>query len=158
MRINLISFSFRKIHSRNISSLVNNFTVVGNHFHLYRVFLPLNFFLMQKIAPFPKTTISFIEVSPTFLRLVLWICCVVFLEFMRTMSKFALLLIGTIAKFHELSAELRFFFVVGIFWDVSRGRGTRGRNRAILDLGIHINIAELPFNSSAQHPLQTIYL
>ena len=158
MRINLISFSFRKIHSRSISSLVKYFTVMPHRLQLHCPPPCLHLPLVQKIAPFSKTTISFVEVCPTFLRLVLRVCCVVFLQLVRTVRELALPLVRTVPEFHELSTEFRFFLVVGVFRNVPGGGGAGGRDRVVLVLRVEINVVEFPFNSSAEHPLQTIYL
>lgn len=64
---------------------------------------------MYKVASFSiYTKVVFSEIF-AFLGLVLHVRLLVFKQFMRSVSEFTPLLIGTEAEFHESAAELRFF-------------------------------------------------
>ena len=141
---------------RNISSFIKYLTEIG-----YTLAPGVGFgegFLLgvEEVAPLAKSAVSFVEICATLFSFVFRVGWVVLLQLVGTMGELAFPLIGTVAVFHELPAQLWFLFVRGFEKSDVGGRGG-GRGRRGLNLWFlyHIKYIILPVNSSLQHSIDT---
>ena len=68
-------------------------------------------FAMHEVTSISKRTVPISEENNTLFGLVETVFLIIFAKFMRTVSKLALIAVGTIAVFDELFAQLKLFFV-----------------------------------------------
>lgn len=71
---------------------------------------------MDKVATISIRTEAFLKESAASFCLILRVRLLIFLEFMQSMSELALLLVGTVAVFNELFAQLGFFLMYSSRW------------------------------------------
>lgn len=66
---------------------------------------------MNKVAPITVGTVAILQKTAACFCFILGVSLLVFLEFVESVGKFALLFVGTVAIFDKLFAELGFLFM-----------------------------------------------